>query len=338
MRSVLLALLLAACGSTEPRATPTVQEPGTIVGEAQLAVGRSVAIASPRALLLELKAPEAMPQRLAAELGAGRTWLHVDRPRGFSFAGRELIAGTEAFRPKTASFLFVQPREGGATPLADPALLRLTGQVERALLASRIETIEDPAGADDFQSIGSTDLRVLLGRGLDALLGCVGSGELDTHHWIRLVDAEGARVDVQTALDAAGKGGLAALSPYRVLVRRRTPGDPVPVHFRVRLEDVLVAAQARLKGSEGTLDWTWEGVWSARLAPPPTALGEDAWPGAAPPLEVRYKEYTQPSGGVSTAFWRTLLAPVALGADVGIAFLEGEGSLVDSVAERQRDR
>jgi hypothetical protein len=338
MRRILPALLLAACASKESRPKPTVQEPGAIVGEAQLAVGRSVATESPRALLLELKPSGAMPQRLASEFGAGRTWLHVERPRGFSFAGRDLLAGAGPFRPGTASFLFVQPREGGATALAEPALLRLGGRVDPSFVGSRVETIAEPASGDDFASIGSADLRVLLGHGLDVLLSCVGSSELDTHHWIRLVDAEGAPAALGPALEAARAGkGLEALAPYGVLVRRRTPGDPVPVHYRVRLDDVVVAAQARVVARKDALDWTWEGVWSARLAPPPPP-GPDPWPADAPPLEVRYKEYVPPSGGASGAFWRTLLAPVALGADVGVAFLEGDGSLVDSVTERQRAR
>jgi hypothetical protein len=337
MRRILPALLLFACSSKQPRPSTTVQEPGAIVGEAQLAVGRSVATESPRALLLELKPSGAMPQRLASEVGAGRTWLQVERPRGFSFAGRDLLAGAGPFRPTAASFLFVQPRDGAAT-LAEPALLRLGGHVDPDFVASRVQTIAEPAPGDDFASIGSADLRVLLGHGLDVLLSCVGSSELDTHHWIRLVDAEGAPAALEAALEAARTGkGLDALAPYGVLVRRRTPGDPVPVHYRVRLDDVVVAAQARIVARKDELDWTWEGVWSARLAPPPPP-GPDPWPAGAPPLEVRYKEYVPPSGGTSGAFWRTLLAPVALGADVGVAFLEGDGSLVDRVTERQRAR
>jgi hypothetical protein len=206
-------------------------------------------------------------------------------------------------------------------------------------VASRVESIPEPAPGDDFASIESADLRVLLGHGLDVLLGCVGSSELDTHHWIRLVDAQGAPAAIEPALAAArGGGGLEALAPYRVLVRRRTPGDPRPAHFRVRLGDVVVAAQARVTARKDELDWTWEGVWSAHLVAAPPA-GPDPWPPDAPALEVRYKEYVRPSDGdVTGAFFRTLLAPVALGADVGVAFLEGDGPLIDSVAERQRAR
>jgi hypothetical protein len=337
MRWLLPALVLAACASKQQGPRATVQEPGAVVGEAQLAVGRTVATESPRALHLELKPSGTMPERLAKDIGAGHTWLRVEQPRGFSFAGRDLLEGAGPFRPATGSFLFVQPREGAAT-LAEPALLRLGGRVDPSLVASRVETIAEPAAGDDFGRIGSAELRVLLGRGLDVLLGCVGSSELDTHHWIRLVDAEGAPAALAPALDAARSGqGLGALAPYGVLVRRRTPGDPVPVHYRVRLDDVVVAAQARVVARKDALEWTWEGVWSAHLAPAPPP-GPDPWPAGAPALEVRYKEYVQPSGGASGAFWRTLLAPVALGADVGVAFLEGDGSLVDSVAERQRSR
>ncbi|HEX5139282.1 MAG TPA: hypothetical protein VFY93_20100 [Planctomycetota bacterium] len=335
MRMTLPALLLAACASHEARAPQTVQEPGTIVGEAELAVGRTVAVASPRALLLELKPGGAMPERLASEMGAGRSWLSVERPRAFSFAGRDLLEGKGPFHPGGASFLFVQPREG-APAIAEPALLRLTGRVDRATVASRIETIAAPGPGEDFQSVGGADLRVLLGHGLDVLLGCVGSGDLDTHHWVRLVDAAGEPAALKPALEEALAGeGLEALAPYRVLVRRRTPGDPYAAHFRVRLDDVVVAAQARVVEREGALDWTWEGVWSARLAPPPSE-GPNPWPKDAPPLEVRYKEYVRPPAGTDGSFWRTLLAPVALGADVGAAFLEGDGPLIDSVRERQR--
>jgi len=337
MRTILPALLLAACASHQQRAPETVQEPGTIVGEAELTVVKTVAVESPRALFLELKPRGAMPARLASEIGAGRDWLSVERPRALSFAGRDLLEGAGPFRPDNASFLFVQPREG-ATALAEPALLRLQGRIDRATLASRVETIAAPAPGEDFESVGSADLRVLLGHGLDVLLGCVGSGDLDTHHWVRLVDAAGEPAPLKPALEEARSGkGLGALAPYRVIVRRRTPGDPYAVHFRVRLDDVVVAAQARVVEREGALDWTWEGVWSAQLTPPPPD-GPNPWPAGAPTLDVRYKEYVRPPAGADGSLWRTLLAPVALGADVGAAFLEGDGSLIDSVQERQRRR
>jgi hypothetical protein len=45
-----------------------------------------------------------------------------------------------------------------------------------------------------------------------------------------------------------------------------------------------------------------------------------------------------PPGGATGSFWRTLLTPLTLGADFGMAFLEGDEPLLDSVAERQRER
>lgn len=341
-RMLLPALLLAACASKQERAPATVEQPGTIVAEAELGVGRAVEAGSPpRALLLELKPRGQMPKRLADDIGAGRAWLRVERPRGLSFAGPDLLLGEGPFRPATALLLFVQPKEG-TTRIAEPALLRLAGRVDAALVASRIETIAEPLGdgGDELAKIESANLRVLLGHGLDVLLACVGSGKLDTHHWIRVVDAEGNPADWRQALEAArGGGSLEALAPCRVLVRSRHPGDPVPAHYRVRLDDVVVAAQARLVPGKDAYDWIWEGVWSARLvAPAPEGEGPAAWPAGAPALEVRYKEYVPPAGGGTGAFWRGLLAPLALGADVGVAFLEGDGPLVDSVAERQRQR
>ncbi len=339
MRRILPALLLVACASNESRPKETVQEPGTIVGEADLGVGRAVEAGSPPTLLLELKPSGPVPSRLEDEIGAGRTWLRVDRPRGFSFAGRDLLAGAGLFRPSTASFLFVQPREGDAT-LAEPALLRIAGHADRSAVVSRIETIGEPAElhGDGLDLVGSADLRVLLGHGLDVLLRCVGSTAIDTHHWIRVVDAEGAPVALLPALEKCrAERRIEGLAPYRVLVRRRRPGEPVPTHYRVRLDDVVVAAQARVVSVREGLNWTWEGVWSARLAPP-APEGPDPWPLAAPPLQVRYKEYVRPSGTATGAFWQGILAPIALGADVGLAFLEGDGPLLDSVAERQRER
>jgi len=336
----LAALLLgAACASNE-RAPATVDEPGRILGEAELRVGRVVEATSPQpALVLELLPEGTMPSRLARDFRAGRTWLRIERPRGFSFAGRALLAGDGPFRPSTASLLFVQPREGEATG-AEPSLLRLGGEVEAAAIASRIETIAAPGedGADELAKVESADVRVLLGHGLDVLLACAGSGELDTHHWIRVVDEQGAPVAWQPALEAARAARrLEALAPYRVLVRRRRPGDPIPTHYRVRLADVVVAAQARLVTRKDTLAWIWEGVWSARLeAPVPEA--PPAWPASGPALLVRYKEYEPPSGGDTGAFWRGLFAPLALGADIGMAFLEGDQPLADRVAERQRQR
>ncbi|MCK6458260.1 MAG: hypothetical protein L6Q95_00010 [Planctomycetes bacterium] len=339
MRILPMAFLLVACASNEPRARESVEAPGTIVGEADLAVGRAAEAGSPPALLLELEPSGPLPRRLSEDLRAGRGWLRVERPRGFSFAGRDLLLGKGPFRPSTASFLFVQPRDGAPT-LAEPALLRIAGSVDRSAIVTRIEPIDEPPGmhGDGLDLVGSADLRVLLGHGLDALLHCVGSSDIDTHHWIRLVDAEGASAPLLPALEKARVSrNLAELAPYRVLVRRRQPGDPVATHYRVRLDDVVVAAQARVVSVREGLDWTWEGVWSAQLAAPP-AGGPDPWPGAAPPLEVRYKEYVRPSGSVTGTFWQGLLAPIALGADVGLSFLEGEGPLLDSVAERQRAR
>lgn len=318
----------------------TVEEPGRIVAEAELTVGRAAEAASPQpALLLELVPKGTMPSRLAEDFRAGRTWLFVERPRGFSFAGHTLLAGGGPFRPSAASLLFVQPRQGEAVG-AEPALLRLVGEVETSATAARIERIPPPGddGADELAKIESADVRVLLGHGLDVLLACAGSSELDTHHWIRVVDAHGAPTAWLPALEAArATRSLDALSPYRVLVRRRSPGDPAPTHYRVRLDDVVVTAQARLVARKETLEWIWEGVWSARLgAPVPEA--PPAWPTGAPTLLVRYKEYERPSGDATGAFWQGLLAPLALGADIGMAFLEGDQPLADRVAERQRQR
>lgn len=318
----------------------TTEEPGRIVAEAQLRVGRAVEAASPpMALLLELKPEGPVPHRLSEDLRAGRTWLRVERPRGFSFAGRALLAGEGPFRPSTASLLFVQPREGEAKG-AEPSLLRLGGEVEAGWIASRVETIAPTKeeGTDELAKVESVDVRVLLGHGLDVLLGCAGSSEMDTHHWIRVVDAQGQPAAFEKALDAArADRRLDGLAPYRVLVRRRRPGDPVPAHFSVRLDDIVVAAQARLVPKKDAVEWIWEGVWSARLGAS-APEGPAAWPASAPALVVRYKEYVRPSGDATGAFWQGLLAPLALGADIGMAFLEGDGSLVDSVAERQRQR
>jgi hypothetical protein len=333
-------LLLAFACASKGRAPATVEEPGKIVAEAELGVGRAVEAASPPpALLLELRTKGPVPMRLSDDLRAGRTWLRVEGPRGFSFAGRALLAGEGPFRPSTASLLFVQPREGEAKG-GEPALLRLGGVIDAKSLASRIETIPPPAAedADELAKVESADLRVLLGHGLDVLLIGAGSGETDTHHWIRVVDAQGAPAAWQPALAAARQARrLDELAPYRVLVRRRRPGDPVPVHYSVRLSDIVVAAQARLVPRKDAFEWIWEGVWSARLlAPAPE--GPPAWPDTAPALVLRYKEYVRPSGDATGAFWHALLAPLALGADIGAAFLEGDQPLADSVAERQRQR
>lgn len=332
-------LLLAACASKRDRVPVTVQEPGTIVAEAELRVGRTAEETSPQAFLLELKPEGALPSRLARDIEGGHGWLRVDRPRGFSFAGRELLQGDGPFRPTGASFLFVQPKEGAPTH-SEPGLLRLAGQVEAQSIASRIESVAAPEDGpeDELAAVDNVNLRVLLGHGIDVALQCAGSGEMDTHHWVRVVDAEGNPADWRPALREAASGrSLSSLAPYRVLVRRRHPGDPVPAHYLVRLDDVVVLAQARVVPKGDAFDWIWEGVWSAGLAAP-APEGPPAWPRSAPPLEVRYKEYVRPSGNVTGAFFRGLLAPLALGADVGMAFLEGDGPLVDSVEEKQRAR
>ena len=112
----------------------------------------------------------------------------------------------------------------------------------------------------------------------------------------------------------------------------------MPLHYLVRLDDVIVATQMKAVPRKDEFDWVWEGVWSARLCPSETA-GPAAWPDSAPALVVRYKEYVRPSSGNLTgAFWHGVLTPFALGADIGKAFLEGDKPLLDSVAERQRQR
>jgi hypothetical protein len=219
-------------------------------------------------------------------------------------------------------------------------MLRLEGTIAAAAIRERIETIDPPAeDGDELKGIGNSNLRVLLGHGLDALLSCAGSGDMDTHHWIRTVDSDGKPAELKLVLEEAmAKRRFDALSSYRVLVRRRRPADPVPAHYRVRLDDLIVATQMRAVPRKEEFDWAWEGVWSARLSAPDPA-GTEAWPGSAPPLLVRYKEYVPPSSGNLTAsFWHGVLTPFALGADVGKAFLEGDKPLFDSVAERQRER
>jgi hypothetical protein len=335
MRKILPLLLLAACASKGSSPQPTVEHPGEVVGEAELGVQRTVR--SDSALLLELEPKGKLPPRLEGEIGAGDHWLRVDRPRGFSFAGKGLLAGDLPFRPATASFLFVQPHEGPAT-LADPALLRLRGRIEAQAFAGRVEPVAPPeTEGEGLNEVESADLRVLLGHGIDVLLvAYAGSTTLDSHHWIGVVREDGAAADLNAVLDAARKGeALSELAPYRVLVRRRRAGESKPDHFRLRLEDVVVAAQARLLSASDGTEWVWEGVWSARVTSG-TFEGPPAWPATAPPLEVRYKEYERPaSGNIAGAFWHALLAPVALGTDVGVAFLEGDR---DRIAERQRAR
>ncbi len=68
----------------------------------------------------------------------------------------------------------------------------------------------------------------------------------------------------------------------------------------------------------GGFRWTWEGLWMGAFESP----GEGA-PAHDLPSLLRYREYKQDEKyGTAGVLWRSLLTPLALGADYGIYSLD----------------
>jgi len=315
-------LLLAICASGcvtralwEPRASYKKPRPA---GKADLGIERRVEEPAPlRTVAFAIEPPpKPAPKRMRKDLAAGRTWLRLKDPFSLSFAGGDLLRGQTPFRPERVSVEFAQTNlaEGGVT--RDPALLRLEGAIPRDAIASRVERIPQPEGEPrGLDHVADRDLRVLLGHGMDTLVPIAqGSLPADVFAWFGVEGPSGPGADWRAALGLArARGSLAPLLPYRVIVRRwRTMELGGPTCFRVPLADVVVASQMSV-APDGR--WTWEGLWIGALEPPAEAASsaDDV------PSLLHYREYKQDEKyGTAGVLWRTLLTPLALGADYGI--------------------
>jgi hypothetical protein len=307
--------------------------------------------ASPDTLLFALAGPT--PGELGEAAREGRTWLALTRPRGLSFAGRALLDGGDGLEPKRATVVYARAvHDDGRKRPPDPALLRLDGTLAADGLAGRVAPVENPGlEVKGLGSIAPADLRLLLGKGIDNLMHLApasegGYAEFDTHELVAVVDADGAAVDEEAwrgaIAEARTQASAAPLDPYGVVVRRWRPSaKPQARYFRVSLRDVVLTAQMRLTATEdGRFRWTHESVWTATLAAPPQPQTPPAWAND-PPVVVRYREYRAPRTP-GRSFWRTLFAPVVLGADIGTALFEeafddsgDDEGVVDRVADKR---
>jgi len=330
-----LFLLLPACAKGSARTQPLALPTDT--ADARLTTERVARIeGTPPALGFEVAAAPALPPRLRTDLQAGRNWLVIRSPRRFSFAGGDLLLGRTLFKPTETSLTFAQEKTATDVPRRDPVLGRLRGRAARADLADRVRPIDDPGiTPEGLGALDQTDLRVMLGRGVDSLMALQGSTGDDVHVWVAVVGADRKPVDWVKALGRAyDLRSLAPLEPLHVLVMRRRTGY-LPSYFEMVLADVVLASQMKVEVGDAEMAWIWEGVWFGKMEAPPAATTAPDWPDLPLPT-LSYTEFQRPSGNLS-AFWNVLMKPLALGADVGVTFIEGD-PLIEGVAEKQRAR
>lgn len=337
-RAWLLLALLAACSSPGKRDERKARPATKTLRTAELKVARVSRTPDPLGLALSLRYDKANPpERLSREFQEGRGWLRIEKPRGFSFAVHDLLRREHVFVPDDASVTFAQRRNAPAgRARREPVLLRLQGKLHSDEIAPHLEVVPDPGF--EVQGLGAfddEDIRVLLGRGIDLLVGMAppeagGTDEYDTREWVTLIDGQGAEVALTDALAEARRAvSLAPLRDHRVIVRRWRPrARPRATFFRLRLEHVLLGSQMAVKRRGGQYHWIWEGLWEGRMEPAPQKIVPPGWEDP-PRLTVHYKEYKE-ERQAGRAFWETLMSPLALGADVGKALFEGE-SVVDRV-------
>lgn len=312
---LLLALCASACVTRalwKPQASHRKPRPA---GEADLAIERRAEEpARPGSVAFAIEPPaKKAPKRMRKDFSLGRTWLRLRDPFALSFAGTDLLEGRTPFLPERIAVDFAQTNLDGGGVKRDPALLRLEGSAPRQAITSRIERVPQPPGEPrGLERVADRDLRVLLGHGMDTLLPIAEVPmPSDVCSWFGV---EGPAEDWRAALGLAqARGSLAPLLPYRVIVRRwRAMENGGPCCFRVFLADIVVASQMAV-APEGR--WTWEGLFMGALEPP----GEGAGPADRLPSLLVYREYKQdPKYGTTGVLWRTLLTPLALGADYGI--------------------
>jgi len=341
-RAWILLALLAACATSPEKADIKKAKPATkTLRTAELKVDRVSRTPDPLGLALSVRYDKANPpERLSKDFQQGHAWLRIEKPRGFSFAIHDLLRREQVFLPSDASITFAQQRNpASGRTRREPALLRLEGTIHSDDIARHLEVVPDPGlEVRGLGSFDDEDIRVLLGRGIDLLIGMAppeagGTDEYDTREWVAVIDGQGTEVGLIESLAEARRAvSLAPLRDHRVIVRRWRPrARPRATFFRVRLEHVLLASQMAAKRRGGEYAWVWEGLWEGKMQPAPQKIAPPGWEDA-PRLTVHYKEYKKESRS-GRAFWETLMSPLALGADVGKALFEGE-SVVDRVTKK----
>ena len=335
-----LALAAVACGSAKQKYEGTAPEMVEFK-EQEKVPGKSVSrIEEPDkvpALAVELDPSGRFgSKRLRDDLAAGRNWLILLRPIGFSYAGSELISGRTLFKPTKAEFTYAQRDGSGSGEKLElaPVLLRLAGDVTNVDSARLLKEVPDP-GIDilGLGEVKNRNMRVLLGRGIDNSLGMAGqdqggTGSMDTREWIAVVDREGKEIkDWEQVLAASiREGNFDRIWELEVLTRRWRPSaNPPATYFKVPFPLILACSHMKVTAKGDDFHWTWEGIWAGELRRAPAAGVAQPLEGA-PPSTVLYKEY-KGQRGKSATFWRTLLSPVALGVDFGASVFD---SLVDT--------
>ncbi|MDH3592966.1 MAG: hypothetical protein OER88_13860 [Planctomycetota bacterium] len=320
MRPALLLVFLAACSSTASQREASAPQTKT-TQEAELRVARVGVNGSDIALELS----GAAPGRLGRDMKNGNRWLLLDEPRGFSFAGREILAGTTAWQPTSTKVTFVQSRSGGASAAA--TLVRIEG-----LTTTSAEEIEKPAlETQGLSGIENDLLRSLLGRGIDRV---VGRGRAETIEWIDVVGADGAPAEWREPLrEAHRSGSLAALQGLDVLLKRIRIGSRK--YYKATLASVVIAGQSTLTPDRNGRRYVWEGVWNGRTG---KAADGHEYPDWNTQPVVTYREYTQVR--TSPGVLRTLFAPVTLTADFGAALFDPNASdgLFEETKKRRDER
>lgn len=305
---LLLLGLLCGCITKALWTAPSEPKPPRLAGEAECDLDL-VAPTGDRTLAFAVTPPATTPpRRMKTELGRGRTCLLLRNPYSLSFAGACVLKGETPFRPERINVNFAQTRTQHGTR-RDPALLRIEGALPGAM-ASRIERCEEPAGRRTLEEVRDLGLRVQLGHGIDVLVSLAHDPRpTDVVAWCGV---EGPAPDWRAALDLArAMDSLAPLDPYRVVVRRWRDGGSAC--YRLRLADVVLAAQMSFAGGR----YTWEGLWISSLELPKGP----ATASAGIPSRLRYTEYREEGKGSDVA-WRVALTPLALAADYGIASLD----------------
>jgi hypothetical protein len=324
----LLLVLVSACASgSSVKKKPKGEN--QVVARADVGVKRVGRAATGFALEVGGNAPRAM----AHDAGAGRGWLAIDGPLGFSFPARELLAGEAPWKPASAEVTFAQraSRSGGTS--REAALIRMEGV---ASFAPVVAIGKPDLAVRGLDSIGSQDARVLLGRGIDQLVGSGDKDAMETVVWVDVVDGSGAPAKWRERLREANRARtLAPLADRFVVVKRVRVGDS---YYRVPLDLVILASQSNITREEDDrFRWVWEGLWHGEMVAMPAALEFPEWETT---LKLRYREYEFKRARSRSLLWRTVLAPVTLTADIGAAMFDpdAEEGLYKEVKERREDR
>ena len=324
--SFLLAILAASCASKEERevqqdiATPTKKD----ANETKVKVDRvSLQAGEPSTVAFEMTRPPVMPSRLKRAFDNNRNWLHLRDPRRYSFAAGDILTGKTLFLPSSSGMTYAQENRERDLPLPGPVLVRFEGTIDSDALKPHIRAVKNPGlTPEGLGVIEDTDLRVMLGRGVDLLMATQSADPLDVHVWVAVVDKSGKPVEWRSRLiDAYRSRSVIELRPLNVVIMRRRSAT-LPRYFRLELEHVVIGAQMVLKPSATKTAWIWEGVWFGRMDKAPTEIVDPDWPDLPLP-NVVYKEFKRPKGTLS-GFWPALMKPLALGAEVGTAFIDGD--------------